>query len=136
MIFSFFGIAIKIHFYIFSQFLNVQFQRNFRHFPLYYFIFSMASRRPRKTDRGIMDYDALLNAIKAHIIEKKSKKSTANQFNISMRSFGRYLDKFKAEVPDITLVSDDDLLKVVRRIASYTTPKLVSYFVITHFDML
>lgn len=87
----------------------------------------MASRRQRITDRGITDHNALLHAIKAVIIDKKSKKGTAKQFNISMRSFGRYLDKFKGLVPDINAVGDDECLKVVRRIAKYTSHTLVSF---------
>jgi len=74
----------------------------------------MASRRKRSTEHGITDCDALLNAIKDIIINKRSKKSTAATYKINRTSLLRYVAKFTAEVPDILTVSDDELLKVVR----------------------
>lgn len=85
----------------------------------------MSSKYNRKTTHGISDFDALQNAIKAIVIDKKSIQSTAKAYNISRRSLGRYIKKFKAAVPDIAGVPDDDLMIVVRRIASYATNKLV-----------
>lgn len=85
----------------------------------------MAARRPRTTDRGVKDFNALLDAIKAIKVENTSKTSTAKAHNIDMRSLSRYIKKFDAVVPDINAVTDDELLKVVREIASYSTPSLV-----------
>lgn len=79
----------------------------------------MSSKYKRKTTHGISDSDALLNAIKAIVIDKKSIQSTANAYNISRRSLGRYIKKFEAAAPDIAGVPEDDLMIVVRRIASY-----------------
>ena len=73
----------------------------------------MANRRKRSTEHGITDYDALFNAIKDIIINKRSKKSTAAAYKINRTSLLRYVAKFTAEVPDILAVSDDELLKVV-----------------------
>ena len=85
----------------------------------------MAARRSRKSEHGIKDFEALLDAIKAIKISNKSRKSTAKAYNIDMRSLGRYVRKFDAAVPDITAVTDDELLEVVHQIASYATPSLV-----------
>ena len=71
----------------------------------------MANRRKRSTEHDITDYDALLNAIKDIIINKRSKKSTAAEYKISRISLLRYVAKFIAEVSDILAVSDE--LKIV-----------------------
>lgn len=85
----------------------------------------MTSNYNRKTTRGISDYDALLNAIKAIIVDKRSIQSTAKTYDIKRQSLSRYVKKFNAAVPDIAGVPDDDLMIVVRRIASYATNKMV-----------
>jgi len=84
------------------------------------------SRRERKTDHGITDHGILLEAIKAVKVEKRSVKSTASEYNINRTSLGRYITKFDAEVKDITAVDDSNLLKIVKRISSFSTPCLVS----------
>jgi len=68
----------------------------------------MAARRPRKTDRSIKDFQALLNAMKAIKIDKKSRKSTAQAYNINMRSLGRYVQKFDAKRMKKTALSSSD----------------------------
>lgn len=83
------------------------------------------SRRARKTDHGITDFDALLKAIKEVKVDKNPIKRTARTYNIPSSSFLRYIKKFDDEVPDITQVSDDVLMKIVKKVASYTKPSLV-----------
>lgn len=83
------------------------------------FFSGTAGRRPRKTNHGVKDFQALLHAIKCVKIHTKSVNSAAKAFNLNRISLGRYLVKFDAEVPDITKVSDDKLLEIVRRIGSY-----------------
>lgn len=73
--------------------------------------FSMATRRKRKTSRGVSDYDELLDAIKDIKLYKKSVKSTATAHNIKRTSLLRYIAKFDAEVPEIENVDDAGLLK-------------------------
>ena len=85
----------------------------------------MANRRQRKTEHGISDFDTFLNAIKAIKVEKKSIRSTAHDYSIDKSSLSRYVKKLDKEVPDITKVSDADLLVIVRRIGSYATTKMV-----------
>lgn len=83
------------------------------------------SRRSRKTDHGITDYNGLLSAIKQVKINKKSIKATARDYNIPGTSFLRYIKKIDDEFPDITKVSDDELLKNIKRIASYSKLSMV-----------
>lgn len=90
-----------------------------------------ASRRERKTEHGVSDFDALVKALKAIKIEKQSIRSTASDYGIDKSSLSRYVTKFDKELRDknlkqITDVSDAELMTIVRRIASYSTPKLVS----------
>lgn len=85
----------------------------------------MAARRSRSTERGISNYEELLDAIKEIKVKKKSVQSTAKFYNIDRKSLGRYVKKFDLEVPDITQVDDEALLKILRRIASYQKHKMV-----------
>lgn len=85
----------------------------------------MASRRPRKSDRGVTDYNALLSAIKDIKVEKKSIRSTASAFKIDKSSLSRYVTKFDKIVSNIEDVSDADLLEIVHSIAFYSAPKQV-----------
>lgn len=85
----------------------------------------MASRRPRKSDRGVTDYNALLRAIKDIKVENKSIRSTASAFKIDKSSLSRYVTKFDKIVSNINDVSDADLLEIVQSIASYSAPKQV-----------
>ena len=108
-------------FLIFCNFLHVIFVI----FSFFLVNFSMAARRMRKTERGITDHDALLAAIRSIIINNVSASRAEKALNINVKSFNRYVSAFRAEVPDITALSDDELLNVVRRIATYETPSLV-----------
>lgn len=91
----------------------------------------MTSNYNRKTTRGISNYEALLSAIRAIIVDKL--QSTAKTYDIKRQSLSRYVKKFNTAVPDISGVPDDDLMIVVRRIASYATHKMVcSIFMTSH----
>jgi len=68
------------------------------YFVIFFHIFSIVSRRKRSTEHGITDYDALLNAIKDIIINKRSKKSTAAAYKISRINLLRYVAKFTTEI--------------------------------------
>lgn len=85
----------------------------------------MASRRPRKTNHGIADYNALLITIKDIIINKVPVRAGSRENNINQTSLRRYLKKFQQEVPDISAHGDEELLRIVRRIASYSASKMV-----------
>lgn len=86
------------------------------------------SRRPRKTEHGISDFEALMKAIKQVKVDKKSKQSTAREYNIPRSSLVRYIAKLDATIPDITQVSDVELMKAIKAVASYCTPSLVCGF--------
>lgn len=80
----------------------------------------MTSRRSRKTDRGVKDFGELLDAIKSIKIEPKTSiRKAAASIGIPFQSLSRYVSKFDEQVPDITAVPDNDLLAIVRQIASY-----------------
>lgn len=83
-------------------------------------------RYKRKTDRGVSDFDALLIAIKEIKLNKKSIRSTAMKYNIPKSSLARYIRKINAEIHDISLFDDDELMKVVRRAAAYNAEMNVS----------
>lgn len=88
----------------------------------------MTSRKPRKTDHGVNDLEALLNAVKAIKIDKKGLRATATAYKIPKSSLSRYIEKVDKEIPDIGAVDDEQLSTVLQDIASYTTPKLVRGF--------
>ena len=67
----------------------------------------------RKTEHDISDFDALLNAIKAIKIGKKSIRSTTRDYSIDKSNFLLYVKKLDKELPDITKVSDVELMAVV-----------------------
>ena len=75
--------------------------------------------RPRKSDRGVSDFDALLNAIKSIKISNVSIRQAAATNEIPYRSLARYKLKFDEVVEDIHDQSDEQLLNVLRDIASY-----------------
>lgn len=81
--------------------------------------------RKRITERGCTDFDALLKAIRAVKIDKKSKKSVSKEYNIPKTSMLRYQIKLDAKFPDISTVDDAELLKVLRGIAGYSSHKQV-----------
>lgn len=83
------------------------------------------SRRPRKTNHGITDFEVLLKAIKEVKVDKKPIKTTARLYDIPHSSFARYVQKFDVRIPDITQLNDTELAKVVKEIASYAAPSLV-----------
>lgn len=80
----------------------------------------MASRRARKTDRGIKDFENLLNAVKEVKIEKKKILRVAKAYGIPDNSLGRYIKKLDDIVPDISAVPDDQLLKILKESTSYS----------------
>lgn len=84
--------------------------------------------RQRKTDRGVTDYVALIKAIKLVKCEGFSKIAAAEQHKIPKSSFYRYIDKLDEQIPDITKVDDNLLLKAVKKIASYSTPTKVCIY--------
>lgn len=93
-------------------------------FSCIYFIlclinFSIACRRKRTTEQGISDFDALLNAIKCIKIGESSIRKAGLTNNIPDRSLSRYLKKFNEKVEDITGYTDEQLLQILRGIASY-----------------
>ena len=84
----------------------------------------MACRRDRSTERGISDNMMLLSAIKAIKIDKKSVRAVAEAYNIDRKTLGRHLVKFDSEVPDVSALSDEELLYVIKRIVSYASTAL------------
>lgn len=80
---------------------------------------SMVYNRKRKTDRGVTDYEALLNAIKAIKINKDSVTRAGEANYIPGRSMRRYSTKFDEKVANIADHSDEELLQILRGIASY-----------------
>lgn len=79
----------------------------------------MACRRQRKTEHGVTDFDALLEAIKSIKINGISIRKAAAANNIPQKSMCRYVKKFDERVDDINGYSDDQLLPILRGIASY-----------------
>lgn len=85
------------------------------------FIYSMASRRARKTEHGVTDFDALLTAIKLIKIGNISIRKAAASNGIPDKSLTRYTKKFDQQVEDIKNHNDEELLEILRGIASYKT---------------
>lgn len=79
----------------------------------------MSNHRKRKTEHGIKDIDALLSAIKSIKINNVSIRKAAAANNINDRSLTRYKKKFESHVENIMDHSDDELLQILRGIASY-----------------
>ena len=67
------------------------------------------------TERGITDYDALLDAIIEVVVNKKKIKTAARLYNIPHTSFDRYIKKFEQKFPDISEMIHDELLKNVKK---------------------
>jgi len=84
------------------------------------------SRRVRKTNHGITDWNNLVAAIKEIKVDHKRLRSTARAYNISKSSLGRYVNKLNDANEDISTLDDDALLKLVKSVSSYATPSLVS----------
>lgn len=79
----------------------------------------MSHTRPRKTDRGVSDYDALVRAIKDIFVEKKSIRATAVEYKIPRISLSRYLERLRKFDTDIATMSDDVLKSVLQKITGY-----------------
>jgi len=84
------------------------------------------SRRVRKTNHGITDWNNLVATIKEIKVDHKSLRFTARAYNIPKSSLGRYVNKLNDANEDISTLDDDALLKLVKSVSSYATPSLVS----------
>ena len=72
----------------------------------------MAKRRARKTNYGIEDMNALMEAIKKVRIEKRSVKSVAAAHGFNRQTLTNIVVEFDAAVPDISKVPNDELFHV------------------------
>lgn len=87
-------------------------------------VYSMTSRK-RKTNNGIDDVSVLMQAITDIEIGHKTIRATARSYSIPKSSLHRYIGKLHDKVPDIANIADEDLLNILRDIASYARPSLV-----------
>lgn len=85
----------------------------------------MAARRQRTSDRGVKDFDALVTAVKAIKIAKQHLRPVATRYGIPKSSLGRYISKFDEQVEDITVLDDDQIKNVLRKIAAFQTHQQV-----------
>lgn len=69
-----------------------------------------------------IDFDELLNAIKDVKIHGKSQNATAKAYNFKRPSLIRYLKRLDEEVPDITAISDADLIGMLQRYTHRAPP--------------
>lgn len=73
----------------------------------------MHRTRERKTDQGITDFAVLVQAIKQVKIARRSERSVAMEFNISLTTLRRHMEKLCDEIPDLSAVSDEHLVDVL-----------------------
>lgn len=85
----------------------------------------MTSRKPRTSDRGVKDFNVLIQAVKAVRIKNEKVKSVARAFEISHGSLFRYLKKFDEVVPNASEINDRQFERVLRSITGYATLKMV-----------
>lgn len=79
----------------------------------------MSNHRKRKTERGVNDFDALLSAMKSIKLNNVSIRKAAAANDIPERSLNRYKMKFDEQVENIKDHNDEELLQILRGIASY-----------------
>lgn len=87
----------------------------------------------KKDEKKDFDFDAVLNAIKSIKINHVSIRKAAAANGIPDRSLTRYSQKFDAHVKDINDYKDEQLLEIIRGIASYkivATAHTVKFFCI------
>lgn len=75
----------------------------------------MSSKKAKKTETKTIDYDALVNALKAIKISKQSIRVAAAAFGMSKTSLARYVQKFDKEGKDIANMTDAEIDALVRK---------------------
>ena len=72
-----------------------------------------------------MDYDAVVKALKAVKINKKSLRDAAAALGLSKSSLGRYVKNFEEEGKDIATMTDAELDALVRKNESFGSHRMV-----------
>lgn len=75
-----------------------------------------------------INFDALLQAIKYCLLEKKSIRSTAKEHGFDKSTLQRYLKKVKNNYDDISSVTRDTLLEFIRTCSTKTPTNMVCLF--------
>lgn len=75
-----------------------------------------AAKQDKKVDKqNEMDFDALLKAIKEHLIENKPLRAAARDNGTSRTTLSRYSEKIKKEFEDLSAVTDEELMNYIRK---------------------
>lgn len=75
----------------------------------------MSSRKSKTTETKTIDYDAIVNALKAVKISKRSIRDAAAAYGLSKSTLGRYVKNFDEEGQDIANLTDAQLDDLVRK---------------------
>lgn len=73
----------------------------------------MAGNKKAKNDENI-NFDALLQAIKACLLNNTFVRTAARSFNVPRSTLTRHVEKVKKMYPDISNVSDNDLMDLLK----------------------
>lgn len=74
-----------------------------------------------------IDFDALIVAVKACILDKLPVRATTRRYGIARSSLQRYIDKVNAIFSDLSVVNDDDLMEFVRLAHARTPSNMVGF---------
>lgn len=84
----------------------------------------------REGKQNEMDFDALLKAIKEHLIENKSCRGAARDNGLCKSTLSRYCMKVREVFNELSTVSDVQLMDFIRKSRMFQPSKLVSVFVL------
>lgn len=86
-----------------------------------------AAQQPKKVGKqNEMDFDALLKAIKEHLIENKSRRAAALHNGVDKNTVSRHCVKVKDEFDDLSSVSDVQLMNFIRKSNMHLPSTMVS----------
>lgn len=88
----------------------------------------MSARRARKTERGLLDCNVVLAAIKDMVKNKIACRTAAAAYKITKSSMHNYYTRFIERVPDIDLFEESELLNIVKDIVGYGVTTQVSFY--------
>lgn len=112
--------AVKYRF-LCSRKVHILFRLCFNTFQLCLFFVSAMStpEKPEKSKQKAaksqeINYDSLLQSVKACLIEKKGIRLAAREYGIIRSTLQRYTKKVTAHFDDVTNVKDDEMLEFLR----------------------
>lgn len=72
-------------------------------------------KKAKTPAKPTIDYDAVIKALKAVKINKRSFRVASKSYELSTTSLNRYIKKFDEEEKDITQLTDDQINAFVRK---------------------